>query len=113
MVKKAIRRNPVYPRWYLPVLGHANMVNGNWEEACYTYERYLKVKEIGFGTRVNLVAVYHTLGLEEEAREMAELVLESQPGFSWGNWVDQTMPFKDPADQQRMVDLLEGSGLFT
>lgn len=111
LVRKAIRHNPIYPLWYLPVLGHAYQADRNWEEACLIYEKYLELIEFGLGTMVNLVTVYYALGREEDAWAMAERVRPIEPKLSWEKWVRQTMPFKNPADTEFTINLLKGAGL--
>ena len=111
LVRKAIRHNPIYPLWYLAVLGHAHQADRNWGEACTVYEKYLNLSGYGIGTMFNLLMVYHALGREEDARAMAERVRSIKPKISWEKWVRQTMPFKDPADTEFTIGLLAGAGL--
>jgi adenylate cyclase len=110
MIKKAMRFNPVYPVYYLWILGHAYFLMEEYGEAIAAFKRALILNPDFHPTYFYLAASYSELGQVEEARaEMAEL-LRKWPGGCW-EIAKQRLPYKDHAILTRLFDALRSAGL--
>ena len=110
MIKKAMRFNPVYPVYYLWILGHAYFLMEEYEEAIAAFKRALILNPDFHPTYFYLAASYSELGQVEEARaEMAKL-LRKWPGGCW-EIAKQRLPYKDHAILTRLFDALRSAGL--
>ena len=110
LLKKAIRLNPIPPNWYLFTLGDGYRLAGQYEEAIPVYKRVLHLNPDDILTHTGLAATYSLLGREEQARAEASEVLRIEPKFSLEYFV-KTLPFKNQADTERLIDSLRKAGL--
>jgi adenylate cyclase len=110
LLKKAIRFNPIPPNWYLFSLGEAYFGAGQYEEAAPVYKRVLHRNPDDIRTLYGLAATYSLLGREEQARAAAAKVLRIEPKFSVKHLV-KTLPFKNKADRELLIDALRKAGL--
>jgi adenylate cyclase len=110
LVEKAMRLNPHYPPSYLFALGTDYRLMGRYEEAIATFKRALTRNPDLLPVHINLAVVYSELGREEEARAEATEVLRINPKYSL-EVLRQINPFKDPAENERMIAALRKAGL--
>ncbi len=113
MVKKAMRLSPYYPGWYLPVLGHAYRLTGQYKEAIDALE--------GWRTRANprselpyvmLAFTYVEAGRGEEAGVAVSKILKRKPKASIEGYAkSKFFAYKDPAEIKRVLDSLRKAGL--
>jgi predicted Zn-dependent protease len=113
LVKKAMRLSPYYPNWYLPVLGHAYRLTGQYKEAIDALESWR--------TRANprselpylmLAFTYAEAGREEDAHKAVKEILKRKPEASIEGYTKAKMfPYKDPAEIKRVLDSLRKAGL--
>ena len=109
LLKKAIRLNPIPPNWYLFGLGEAYFGARQYEEAIPVYKKVLHRNPDDIRTLTGLAATYSLLGREEQARSTAAEVLRIAPKFSV-EYV-KTLPFKNKADIELLIDALRKAGL--
>jgi len=81
-----------------------------YEEAITALKRALTINANNFGARQTLALVYSELGREEEARAEAAEVLRLNLSFSLEG-MRQRLPFKDPAEVERVLADLRKAGL--
>lgn len=106
LFKRAMRLNPYYPDWYLWYLADAYNAMGRPEDVIATIERMHNPAE---GRRL-LAASFAHLGMLDDARAQADLVLKLHPQFTISNWA-QRPPYKDQAILDRYMDDLRRAGL--
>jgi adenylate cyclase len=110
LIKKAMRLCPIYPSWYLSVLGLSCRLLGRNELAVAVYEEAIKRNPDNTPTNVNLAATLGELGREEEAKMRASRVLQLQPDFSIGRYVER-LAYRDEAQLDRLINGLRKAGL--
>jgi adenylate cyclase len=106
MLDRAMRLNPYYPDWYLWCLADAYWTLGRPGDVIATVQRMQNPSE---GRRL-LAVSFAELGLLDEARAQARLILERQPGFSVNRWKER-LPHIDPAMNERFAAGLRQAGL--
>ena len=109
LLSKAIRLNPIPPNWYLFTLGDAYFLAGQHEEAVAAYKRALYSNPDDVRTHAGLAATYSLLGREEETRAAVAEVFRLEPTFSIG--YVKTLPFKNKADIELLIEALRKAGL--
>ncbi|MGH7274957.1 MAG: tetratricopeptide repeat protein, partial [Nitrospiria bacterium] len=107
LTEKAMRLNPHYPPLYVYVLGHSYYLMGRYEEAIAAFKKALPNLS---PAHQFLAAIYSRLGREEEARAEVAEILRISPNFSV-EVLRQRLPYKDPADLERLLDGLRKAGL--
>jgi len=110
LIKKALRLNPLPPNWYFLVLGDAQRMLGQYEEAIDAYKKALDRSPDFLLVRIGLAASYSASGREEEARAAAGEVLRIEPAFSVEAF-GKGVTLKDQADLERYLQVLRSAGL--
>jgi adenylate cyclase len=110
MVEKALRRNPHDLFLYLFYLGLAYRLRYRDEEAIAAFKRVLSHNPNFLPAHLILVASYSESGQETEAQAEAAEILRISPNFSLEG-VRQRLPFKDPAELERLLAALRKAGL--
>ncbi len=110
LFEKAIRLNPFGPTWYFLHFGQSYRLTGQYQEAITQYKKALRVSPNNILAHIGLAATYSSLGRDEEARAEAEAVLKINPKFSPESYA-KTLPFKNPAETDRLVEALRKAGL--
>ncbi len=110
LIKNAMRLSPVYPTWYLRILGISYGLTGRSEEALVIYERYRDLTSESWLPYFLMALTYARLNRETEAEAAMAHALRLNPrltleGFAKGQ------PYKDPAVLERVVDLARKAGL--
>ncbi|NNU48398.1 adenylate/guanylate cyclase domain-containing protein [Rhizobium sp. WYCCWR 11279] len=108
--ERAMALNPYYPDLFLHFYAQAMFQLGRYEEAVVILKRRLVRNPDTDVSRVLLAASYGHLGRFEEARgEWAE-VFRINPDYSLEHR-RKVLPYKNPADFERIVDGLRQAGL--
>jgi tetratricopeptide (TPR) repeat protein len=106
-IQTALRFNPFPPGWYYWMLGQAQYLNRQYEQAVKTLQREETYR---MPSRRTLAASLAQLGNLEEARREAELFLASNPKFTIRSW-KETMAFADEAASEHFVSGYRKAGL--
>ena len=85
-------------------------MTAQYEEAIAAYKKVLHHNPDDMLAHTGLAATYSLLGREEEARAAAAEVLRIEPKFSV-EYIVKTLPFKNEADTERLVNALRKAGL--
>jgi adenylate cyclase len=110
LTKKAMRLSPYYPDWYLGVLGTAYRLVGDYDAAIAAYDKRRERNPHSTMPYLGLALVYSEVGRDEEARAAASEVLKRNPKISL-NQVRNRLPYKDPAEVDRIIAALRDAGL--
>ena len=113
LVKKAMRLSPYYPGWYLPILGHAYRLTGQYKEAIDALEswrdRANPRSELPY---VMLAFTYVEAGRGEDAHKAVSELLKRKPKASIEGYArSKFFAYKDPAEVKRVLDSLRRAGL--
>jgi len=113
LVKKAMRLSPYYPDWYLPVLGHAYRLTGQYKEAIDALESWRERanprSELPY---LMLAFTYAEAGREEDANKAVVEILKRKPKASIEGYAKSNFfAYKDPAEIKRALDSLRKAGL--
>ncbi len=106
-VEKALRLNPHPPGYYFWSLGLAQYAAGKYEAVVKTLSNEATYRT---ESRRVLAAALAQLGRLEEAREAAKLYLAGNPHFRISHWLE-TMPYRDIATRDRLVEGMRKAGL--
>jgi len=109
-LERAMRLDPRPPNIWLHFLAHAHFLKGEYEEAVGLLNRRIRLLPGTDISRALLASCYGHLGRAAEAREAWAALLEINPGFSLEQRA-RVLPYKDPADWERVVDGLCKAGL--
>jgi adenylate cyclase len=108
-----MRLSPYYPAWYLPVLGHAYRLTGQYEEAIALLQSW-RARENPRSTlpHLFLAFTYVEAGRGEEAQIAVAEVLKRNPKASIkGYSKSKLFAYKDPTEIERVLDSLRKAGL--
>jgi len=108
--EKAIRLNPYGPTSYFLNLGTSYRMMGQYQEAITQYKKALRIAPNNIIAHLALAATYSLLGQDKEAHAEAEEVLKINPKFSLESYA-KTLPFKNQAQADRLVEALRKAGL--
>jgi len=81
LLQRAIRLSPIYPTWYLNILGFANLRVGRYDEAETALKLALQREPGNARCRMLLAWVFHSRGRMDEARREAQEILRHDPAF--------------------------------
>ncbi len=110
-LEKAIRINPIAPAGYLLALGRAYRDTGRYEEAIGEFKKVINRAPDSMFAHFELVVTYSLAGRDEEARTEAEETLRlAPPNFSLER-ATKRLPYKNPADRERIIEALRKAGL--
>jgi adenylate cyclase len=110
MIEKAIRHNPMPPSSWYVFLGSALSNAGRYDEAVTASRKAVELSPNNIFAQLALVLSCNLASRDEEARSAAAEALRIQPNFSVDNFAKR-MPYKDPADIQRIVKEWRKAGL--
>ena len=102
-----MRLNPVYPEWYGQALMYA-LYNARRYEEVVAVSKTINVQHVI--TNVVLAGSYAYMGQHDEAQLTVAHILESNPDFTLGWWL-QRQNFSDQATLNHYVEGLRKAGL--
>jgi len=106
-VRRAIRLSPIYPAWYLHIVGSASFALEEYDEAVDAYRNCVDATDPDSAfmpqMRMWLAICLAAAGHEAEARHLRDHIMKSDPDFGIDDWW-QT-PKKDYAVRNRGVEI--------
>ena len=109
-MQKAMRLNPRHPFVYKWIVGHAQFLMGQYEEAAQRFENVLKRNPHFPVAPLLLAAAYGHLGRIEDAEWEVDETLTLLPELSLEH-IRQTAVYDDPAHLELYIDGLRKAGL--
>jgi TolB-like protein len=110
LIKMAMRRCPVYPGWFLWVLGTAYRLTGQTESAIRAFETARKHNADWLSTHVSLASTLGEIGREEDSKKSVSEILRLKPDFSIKKYM-AGLSYGDPSVTARIEDGLRKAGL--
>ena len=107
---RAIRLDPEDPDMVLHLTAHAHFMLGRYEEAVALLRRRIARNPATDASRVLLAAAYGHLGSLDDARTAWREALRVNPDYSFEHR-RKILPYKDPAQFERIVEGLAKAGL--
>jgi tetratricopeptide (TPR) repeat protein len=105
-----MRLDPHYTDMFLHILGQAHFGLGRYDDAIAALKRRIIRNPDTDASRILLAAAYGHLGRVEEARTQWDEALRFNPAYSLEHR-RRILPYKDPADFERIVEGLRKAGL--
>jgi adenylate cyclase len=109
-IERAMRMDPTVPAQYLHFLGTAYLVAGDYETAAKMFKDRITANPHTDLSRAFLAATLGHLGRAEEARRVWQELKQINPQYSFADHMDR-LPFKDPADVERIAEGMRKAGL--
>jgi len=109
-IERAMRLDPTLPAQYLHFLGTAYFVAGDYETAAKIFKDRITANPHTDLSRAFLASTLGHLGRAEEARRIWQELKEINPRYSFEDHMDR-LPFKDPADAERIAEGVRKAGL--
>ena len=103
-IERAMRLDPTAAQ-YLHFLGTAYFVAGDYETAAKMFKDRITANPHTDLSRAFLASTLGHLGRAEEARRVWQELKEINPRYSLEDHMDR-LPFKDPADAERIAERL-------
>jgi adenylate cyclase len=110
LIKKAMRLSPVYPGWYLWVLGTSYRLTGQTDSAIRAFKAVSKRNADWISIHVGLASTLGELDREADAKKSVSEILRIDPDFSIKAYM-AGLSYKDPAVTARFEDGLRKAGL--
>jgi len=111
LLRKAMRLSPVYPTWYLNILGFAHYLRAEYDDAEAALNLALQREPAYSDCRLIRAAALHARGRAEDARREAAEVLRHEPAFRLSALEGRLAIVKDRSLAARFVGLLRELGL--
>ena len=111
LMQRAIRLSPIYPAWYLNILGFGHYQSGQYDEAEKVLKLALQREPAYADCRLILAGVHHARGRVEEARREAQEVMRHSPNFQLRDFEAKSAIVKDREMLSRFLDMLRQLGL--
>jgi len=115
LLARAIRQSPYPPSWYPMFLGDTYRLEGRHDQAIPWLRKALKLAPKYAGARIRLICAYAALGQQNQAAQELEVLLRDNPGFTLEKfkteWALKATSFRNPAEIDRMANLLSQAGL--
>ena len=110
LIRRAMRLCPVYPAWYLFVLGTACRLLDRKESAIEAFNAALERNADQLSIQVGLASTLGELGREEDAKKTVSEILRLKPDFSSKAYSEE-LSYNDPAELARFENGLREAGL--
>jgi adenylate cyclase len=111
LMQRAIRLSPIYPTWYLNILGFGHYQTGQHGEAEKVLKLALQREPAYADCRLILAASHHARGRVDEARREVQEVTRHDPGFKLDAIEARLAIVKDRDMLSRFLDILRELGL--
>jgi len=109
-IRKAMRLSPVYPTWFLIILGQVTRLAGMADAAIEAYSELTNREPDSLEGHISLAEIFGELSRVNEAKASAVEVLRINPDFSISKYVEG-LAYIDPAENVRFEEGLRGAGL--
>ena len=109
-IERAMRLDPTLPGQYLHFLGTAYFVAGDYETAEKMFKDRIMANPHTDLSRAFLASTLGHLGRAEEARGVWQELKEINPRYSLADHIDR-LPFKDPAEADKIAEGVRKAGL--
>ncbi|MDJ0779457.1 MAG: hypothetical protein QNJ85_16435, partial [Gammaproteobacteria bacterium] len=109
-IEKAMRLSPVYPAWFLMILGSVKHLLGDQLSALEALREGVRREPESILIKPWYLSALVESNADEEARVVAADILRIEPGFSRKSWA-RPFGLKDPALADRLSRNLEKTGL--
>ncbi len=109
-IRKAMRLSPVYPTWFLVILGQASRLVGMTDTAIDAYSELISREPDSLVGHVCLTSIFGELNREKESNASAAEVLKVNPDFSIKKYMEG-LSYRDPAEAARFEEGLRKAGL--
>ena len=109
-IERAMRLDPAFQQQYLHFLGTAHFVAGDYETAAALFKDRISVNPTTDLSRAFLAATLGHLDEPDQAREIWRELEEINPKYSYKAHIAR-LPFKDPADAEKIAEGLRKAGL--
>lgn len=109
-IKRAMRLSPVYPIWFLAILGNSYYWLGEYDRAISAFKRAIEREPESILPRVGLTCSLVEAGLRDEAKAAAKNLLNQDPDFSILSWAGRH-PYRNLQDLERLSLILASAGL--
>ena len=109
-IERAMRLDPNFQPQYTHFLGTAHFVAGDYETAAALFRDRISINPTTDLSRAFLASALGHLGHLEEARRIWHELMEINPGYSHVDHIGR-LPFRDPADAEKIADGLRRAGL--
>ena len=110
-MRKAMRLSPVYPAWYLNVLGFAHYQLDQHNEADAALTLALQREPAYYDCRLMLMAAHHARGRLDDGRREADEVRRHNPALRLKDMEGRLSVLKDRALLSRFIGVLRELGL--
>lgn len=108
-IEKAMRLNPYHPFWYDWNAGLVHLMARNYDKAIIGAKKTLAAYPKQISARRILIAAYVESDRMEDAKKVAQEILEIDPGFTLSSV--RNAPFQHEADRERYFGALRSAGL--
>ena len=109
-LKRAVKRARIYPPWMAAVLSASYRDSGQIEPSIVVAHECLRIDPDNLDAQVVLCTDYSLSKRKNDAKKVAERILQLQPSFSISAYVE-TQPYKDKKTLDHIVDALREVGL--
>lgn len=109
-IRKAMRLSPVYPAWFLHILGQSSRLLGRSDAAIAAYRTLVDRQPDALIGHIYLAAILGQTRRMEEASVSADGVLRIDPDFSIKTYT-KSLSYSDPAEVARIEEGLRNAGL--
>jgi adenylate cyclase len=109
-IERAMRLDPAFNHQYIHFLGTAYLVGGKYETAALLFRERIAMVPGTDSSRALLASALGHLGAFEEARQVWRELKAINPKYSFTEHIGR-LPFKNPADVERIREGLTKAGL--
>jgi adenylate cyclase len=109
-IRKAMRLAPVYPVWFLSILGQSTRLMGMTDAAINACKELVSRNSDSFEGHVGLAEILGEAGRSNEAKLAASEVLRIRPNFTIREYVGD-LAYLDSAENMRIAEGLRKAGL--
>ena len=106
-----MRLSPVYPAWYLNILGFGQYQLGQYEESEKSLRLCLERDPASLDCHLVIAAAQHAAGRPDAARREAEAVMRKDPAFRIAGYEARLGIVRDRALVERFFALMRELGL--
>ena len=110
-IRKATRLSPVFPTWYLSVIGFGHYQRGEYDDADAVLRQALEREPAYTDCRLFLAASHHARGRLDDAKREAAEARRQDPNFRLKDLAGRLSIVRDRTIPERLIGLLRELGL--